>query len=174
MAKEVGVFVNVSNQFYTVNNTFRGGKIDYQKYLARAVNDNEQLYRAFAYGVQMEREASGFIACLNSFGFETNYKTARIIEGKPSIRQTDRNMDMAMDVIRCLDKLDVVVIGSNDPNLIPLVKFIRERGKKVIILSCCIGRELREAANQCIEIKDDLLEEKKEGNGCLEEEESED
>lgn len=161
MPREVGLFVNVSNQFYTTHNIFRGGKIDYQKYLNRAVGDNEQLYRAFAYGVQMDREASGFIACLQQFGYETNYKQARVIDGKPSIRHTDRNMDMAMDVMRCLEKLDTVVIGSNDPNLIPLVKFIRDRGKKVIILSCCIGRELREAANQCIEIKDDLLEDKK-------------
>lgn len=169
MPKEVGVFVNVSNQYYTVNNLFRGGKIDYVKYLARALNENEQLYRAFAYGVQMEREANGFITCLNQIGFEPNYKTARLIDGKPSIRNTDRNMDMAMDIIRCLEKLDVVVIGSNDPNLIPLVKFIRERGKKVVILSCCIGRELREAANSCIEIKEELLEERKDQDECQEE-----
>lgn len=160
MSREVGVFVNINNQYFTTQTIYKGRKIDYAKYLELAIGPNEQLFRAIAYGVQMEREACGFISCLNHLGFETNYRTARIVDGKPSIRHTDRNMEIAMDIVRCLDSLDTVIIGSNDLNLIPLLQFIRERGKRVIVFSSCISKELRLAATQAIDIKENVLEEK--------------
>lgn len=157
--KSVGVFANVSNQFYSVLSAFRGGKIDYQKYLEKAVGTDE-LYRAFAYGVQMANEAIPFISCLNKIGFETRYKHARIIDGKPNIRETDWNAGIMMDVVRHLDRLDIVVLGSNDVDLVPLIEFIKERGVKAVIFSCRIPFELRETADQIIEITDDILENK--------------
>lgn len=157
--KTVGVFANVSSQFYSVLSAYRGAKIDYARYLEKAIG-GEELYRAFAYGVQMGTEAGPFINCLNKIGFETRYKPARWVDGKPSIRDTDWNIGIAMDIVRHLERLDVVVIGSNDLNLVPLIEFIKERGVKAVIFSCRVPNELREVADQIIEITEDILENK--------------
>jgi uncharacterized LabA/DUF88 family protein len=159
--KSVGVFVNVNNQFYAVAQQHRGAKVDYAAYLKSAVGDGV-LHRAFAYGVQMKEEAAPFIGCLRQMGYEPKYRQARMIDGRPSIRSTDWNMGIAMDVMRHVPKLDVVVLGSNDPDLVPLVLYLKERAIKVVILSCRVGNELREAADEVIEINDGILEKKME------------
>jgi uncharacterized LabA/DUF88 family protein len=64
--------------------------------------------------------------------------------------------------MRHVPKLDVVVLGSNDPDLVPLVLYLKERAIKVVILSCRVGNELREAADEVIEINDGILEKKME------------
>src|SRR4051812_31459320 len=107
--KSVGVFVNVSNQFYTVQQAHRGGKVAYDQFLKAAVG-NGTLYRAFAYGVQMKDEATPFIGCLREAGYEPKYKQARVVDSRPSIRHTDWNVGIAMDVMRHLHKLDIVVL----------------------------------------------------------------
>jgi uncharacterized LabA/DUF88 family protein len=155
--KAVGVFADVSNQFFSVATTFKGAKVNYTEYLKTAVGDNE-LYRAFAYGVQVSSEATPFIASLQRIGYDTRYKLAKVVDGKPSIPDTNWNVGIVIDMIRHLDRLDVVVIGSNNPDLIPAINFIRDRGVKVIIYSCRIPKELKDAADGVIEITADILE----------------
>lgn len=157
--KSIGVFVNVSNQFYTVQQTYRGGKVAYDLYLKAAVSGGT-LYRAFAYGVQMKDEAMPFIGCLREAGYEPKYKQARIVDARPSIRHTDWNVGIAMDVMRHLHKLDIVVIGSSDPDLAPLIAYVKERGVKVIVFSCRVEAELREIADEVIDIDESILERK--------------
>lgn len=157
----VGIFVNVSNQFYSVSQAHKGAKVDYAKYMAKCFGPRGgTLARAFAYGVQMKDESRDFIAYLRHAGYEPKYKQARQIDGRPSIAKTDWNMGLAMDVIRHLGKLDVVVIGSNDPDLVPLVQFIKERAVKVVIFSAKVGTELRSVADEVMEIDLDVLEQK--------------
>jgi uncharacterized LabA/DUF88 family protein len=161
VVKSVGVFVNSSLLFYVVQSEFKrvvpNSRIDYKAYLEQAIGE-DRLYRAFAYGAQIENEAAGFIECLQRTGFETRYVPAKQVNGKNHVLDTDRNMDLALDVIRILDRLDTVVIGSNDPNLIPLVKYLKERGLKVVIFAARIPRELARAANEVREITEMVLE----------------
>lgn len=152
-----GIFVDVSNQFSTVASVHRGAKINYKGYLDSALR-GRSLYRAFAYGVQLNTEANEFIFSLREIGFEPKYRIARKIDGRPSIKRTDRNMPLAMDVMRHLHKLDIVVIGSNDPDLVPLVAYIKERGIKVVIFACRVGSELRDVADEVIEVDNTVLE----------------
>lgn len=159
--KQVGVFVNVSDLYYAALGAFNGGKINYKKYLERAVG-NDTLYRAFAYGVQMGDEAGPFISALKQYGFEPKYKQARIVDKKPSINDTDWNVGIACDVFRIIDRIDTIILGTNDPNLTPLVEFVRDRGVKCVIYACNIPEELRYAANSCIELDFDVLSPKKE------------
>ena len=160
--RRVGVFVNVTNQFYSVLTAFRGGKVDYTKYLRESVSpEGYELYRAIAYGVQIGNEAQSFIAALQRAGYDTRYKPAKVVDGKANVRDTDWAIGMAMDVIRHLEHLDVVVLGCNDPSLIPLVEFIKERGIRVVIYSCRIPQELQRAADYSFEISEDVLETKR-------------
>lgn len=162
MVKSVGVFVNSSLLFYVVQAQYKRSnpqaKIDYTAYLNHAVGDDGKLYRAFAYGAQIDNEAAGFIECLQRTGFETRYVPAKCVNGKHHVLDTDRNIEMAVDVIRIAHRLDVVVLGSNDPDLIPLVKFIKEKGTKVVIFAARIPRELARAADEVREITESILE----------------
>jgi uncharacterized LabA/DUF88 family protein len=156
--KSLGIFVDITNQYYAALAYHRdkGGKIDYEKYI-KVATDGYTLYRAFAYGVQMQTEAAGFVSILRILGYEPRYRTAVMIGDKPDIRKTDRNMMLAMDVWRTIGKLDVVKIGSNDPDLVPLIERIQELGVQVHVFSCNIPREIREVANRFIEIGEDVL-----------------
>jgi len=66
-----------------------------------------------------------------------------------------------MDVVRCIEKLNVVILGSSDPDLIPLVEYIQEKGCECIIFSTGINKKLKDVANKWIEITEDLLEDEK-------------
>lgn len=155
------VAVDITNQYYSVQSSHHtGARIDYEKYLTAAVSQYN-LYRAFAYGAQMSDEAYGFITVLKSIGFEPKYRRAVSVGDRPDIRRTDRNLILAMDVWRTIERVDVVILGSNDSELVPLVQRIKELGIQVIIYSCNIGRELREAADRCIEIDPEIMERRK-------------
>lgn len=149
--------MDVTNQYYSALHYHRGARIDYAKYLAESTK-GLNLYRAFAFGAQMNEEASSFLTVLRSLGFETRYRKAAIFGDRPDIRRTDRNMPLAMEIWRVIEKLDIVVIGSNDPDLVPLVQRIKELGIQVIVYSCNISRDLKESADRCIEIDLSMLE----------------
>jgi uncharacterized LabA/DUF88 family protein len=60
-------------------------------------------------------------------------------------------------VVRNIRNLDCVVIGSNDPELVPLIEWIKEQGRIVTIFSFSIHRDLRAVADHCREIPKELL-----------------
>jgi uncharacterized LabA/DUF88 family protein len=161
----IGVFADVGNLYHCVNKKYGGRKLDYKKYLESVVPDGDILYRAMAYGIQVKDEAAKFISCLRHYGFETKYRRPKIYrngeDGQETLRRIPWGVGIAMDVVRIVsnNKLDVVVIGSSEPELIDLVEWVKERGVKCIVASCGIPREIREASDLWVEIPEDLLEE---------------
>ena len=188
MSEKVLVSVDCSNLFHMARKHF-GRKIDYSKYLDIAL-DNYAMscYRAFAYGAQVDGEADGFISCLRSFGFEPKYKrpkeftrfldsnieralkdanidvdliTSIASTAKREIRKADWDIGIAIDVVRHISRVDTVVLGTSDDDFVPLVEYIKEQGCYCIVYACNIPKTLRNVANQCIEIDDRVLEEKR-------------
>jgi uncharacterized LabA/DUF88 family protein len=189
---KVGVFVDVISIHLNLKK-FYGGKLHYRKYLDKIAEEGE-IYRAFAYGAQIENEAENFIKFLRSIRFETYYTEAKKQKVYPneifrnmkkvfrlneddnvfnylktknpepatvsSVYQTDINLEMAIDVMRVIHKLDTVVIGSSNPALTPLISFIKERGCKVIVFSCDIPVCLRKEASIWWNINDSYLEDR--------------
>lgn len=158
----VGVFVDIGNLYHCTNKKFGGRKLDYKKYLDSVVGENDIIYRAIAYGIQVKDEASKFISCLRHYGYETKYRKPKVYksEEKEVLRRVPWGVGIAMDVVRIVsnNKLDVVVLGSSEPELVDLVDWVKERGVKCIVASCGIPRELREAADLYVEIAEVLLE----------------
>jgi uncharacterized LabA/DUF88 family protein len=142
LAKKTAIFVDVVNQFYA-NDSVR---LDYERYLDEA-RQGAEVFRAFCYGAQMNEEAEPFLSMMRQIGFETRYRRAVVIGDRRDIFRTDRNMALAMDVWRLCPRVDAVVIGSNDPELVPLVDRLRETGVQVGVLSCRVGPELSYAAD---------------------------
>ena len=157
--KNVGVFVDVSDFYYRIQRRFSGAKLDFEEYLIAAATRGK-IFRAFAYGMQRNSEAAGFIKCLQASGFEAKYKRPKIIKvGDREIKQCDWGVGITIDVVKLIDKLDIVVLGVSNPDYIPLVKWIRDQGKEVIIFASCIPKSLKDAANRAVEITTDLLQE---------------
>jgi uncharacterized LabA/DUF88 family protein len=75
--KNVGVFVDVSMLHNNIR-YFYSGKLDYKLYLARIRKEKGNIYRAFAYGSQVEDEAKKFISFLRIIGFEPQYVLADV------------------------------------------------------------------------------------------------
>jgi len=155
--KNYGIFVDVSDFYYRIQRRFDGAKLDFGAYI-ETVGDWGKVFQAFAYGMQREQEAVGFIKCLQLQGFEVQYKRPKIIKvSDREIRQCDWGVGIAVDVFNLIDKIDAVVLGVSNPDYIPLVKWIRSQGKEVVIFASCIPRSLKEVANHCEEISCDLL-----------------
>lgn len=153
------LFADVSNLYYCVGRKFEGRKLDYEKLLA-AANEIGTVLRAFAYGSQRWDEAVGFIAYLRKIGYEPRYKEApSVMDGeKRSIRKADWEVGIAVEVFRQIDRTDTVILCSANAIFAPLVDWVRDRGVRVIVLGCGITRELKELADEWIEIGEDLME----------------
>ena len=153
--QRVGLFIDVSNLYYCVSKKFDGRKVDYSKYYS-SLEDNlpegASLCELRAYGTKIEDEARSFIRRLNSLGFTTKFvRTTRT-------RSTALNVNIAMDIIRLLDNLDIIVLGTANREMIPLVNYLKEQGKEVYILACGICNELNNIASKPLEIDEDTLE----------------
>lgn len=150
--KTVGIFVDVSNIYYCTNKAFPGHKVDYLKYQDKAVGNNA-IYRAVAFGVQNNDESARFISCLRHLNYDARFK-----KFDPRNPRINCNIAIATELFRTIDKLDIVILGSADPNLVDLVTWIKERGTEVHIIACGISHYLKEVATKFIEIDESFLE----------------
>lgn len=135
-------------------------KLDYAAYM-KYVQELGLLHVAYAYGAQLENEASGFIHCLKATGYTPKYKTPKTYKSDGKIkRKADWDVGIAMDIVQTIDRLDMVLLGSADGDLCPVVDWAQRRGAVVVVLACGISRDLRDLADQAIEIPESLLENK--------------
>lgn len=158
--KRIGIFVDVSNLYYCIGMKYPERKLNYAAYMAY-VKELGLLHVAYAYGAQLENEASGFIHCLKASGFIPKYKTPKTYRSDGKIkRKADWDVGIAMDIVQTIDRLDLIILGSADGDLCPVVDWAQRRGATVVVLACGISRELRELSDQAIEIPESLLEKK--------------
>ena len=162
MLRRIGIFVDVSNLYYCIGKKWEGRKLDYEKYLEVVQGEGIKI-RAIAYGTQIGDEATNFIVALKHFGYETKYRQPKIL--RDEVRKIDWDVGIAMDVVRMFSRFDVVVLGTADPDMVPLVEFIQERGAIVKIVACGISRELKDVADFFYEVTEDMLVEIGNGNG---------
>jgi len=74
------------------------------------------------------------------------------------IFNTDRTIDLIIDIFRIIHKLDIVVLGTSNVNIVSMIEFLKEKGIKVIVFSSNIPGVLKASANSWWEIGEDLLE----------------
>jgi uncharacterized LabA/DUF88 family protein len=154
----IGVYVDTTNLYRTVNKKFKN-KLCYDLYLEKVVALFEESTVNIAYVMQIANEASGFIGCLRAAGFTTKTKRPLTFKiGDREIKRCNWHVEMIIDMFRDIDELDCVILGSSDSELLPLVKYLKEQGIKVVILASLIPKRLADAASKAIEITEDLLE----------------
>lgn len=159
--KRVFIAVDVSNLFCCVRNKF-DKKIDYQKFLRHCAKFGE-IYQSAAFAASLKGEGEPFFKRLRYLGFRVHVKEVKEYQGKDgrAIRKADWDVGIAMSIARVIDRVDIVVLGTADGDLLPVLEFCHEKGVQVVIVGCNISSTLRDKADICVEITEDMLETKR-------------
>ena len=154
--------VDTQNLNFCMNKTYAkdGGqaKLDYAKYVEAAVN-NDHLYRAVAFGSDSNPEIYKFRGFLKGLGFETKFsQPIPGREGQPN-KYIKPNVNIALTVMQLIStgKIDKVIIGSNDIDLIELVLAVKAAGIICEIYACCVPTALRKVVDNYTEIAKELI-----------------
>ena len=140
----VGLYVDVSNLYYCLNQRYDGKKLNYKKYIYY-VKSLGTLIHSCAYGSHLNNEAGTFIDHLKSLGFETKFKEPKVFHNKQGIkRKADWDVGITIDLVNDYSRFDRIVIGTADGDLAPTVSWLIDKGISVIILACNISRDLKE------------------------------
>src|SRR2546423_5274288 len=151
MSQNTGVFVDVSNLFYSAKSA--AVEVNYCRLLEHAVA-GRYLIRACAYtGVDPDNpNQRRFIDFLKANGYKVVSKDIHKYEGGRIKANLD--IEMAVDIMLLSENLDVVVIVSGDGDFVRLVEAVQLRGVRCEVISFGIStsNELIEAADLFTEI----------------------
>ena len=130
--QRVGVFIDVQNMYYTARNLYNR-KVNFGNIVKKAVGER-QLIRAIAYVVSTKTgENQPFFDALANIGIETKEK--ELMEYYGGQKKADWDVGITVDAIRMSESLDVIVLVSGDGDYIPLVDYLKSRGKIVEVVS---------------------------------------
>jgi uncharacterized LabA/DUF88 family protein len=159
--KRIGVFVDVSNLYYCLSKKYNKRKLDYKKYYD-FIADLGEVQQAIVYGCQMHGEANSFLHCVKKIGYTVKYKTTKTFHNGTLIsHKADCDVVITIDIVNMINSMDMVILGSADSDLAPVVEWARSRGKDVVVIASGISRDLKDVATTCIEIPESLLEDTK-------------
>ena len=151
----VGIFVDVQNIFYAAKPF--NARLDFEKLLKLSVG-KRRLIRAIAYVVQSpDVDQSNFISMLQQKSYEVKRKDLR--QRSDGSAKGDWDMGMAIDIMRFVSKLDIVVLVSGDGDFVPLVDLVKTLGPRVEVISFTYNtaRDLVNSADEHIPIEEALL-----------------
>lgn len=151
---KLGIMIDANNLFYRLKMK-HGQKLDYAKYLEYC---KELGYVNFAcvYGVHVKGQAVDFLTKLKTIGYVPRYTNVN----KRDENKIQATVRIAVESIADMTKYDMLILGSSDKNLIPLLEYLKSQNKKVIMLSTNIPKAMYTAAYKCIEIPASMLESK--------------
>ena len=149
VAERVALFIDVQNMWYAARQQHGiSARVDFEKLMQAAVGER-RLIRAYAYVIQTpEVDQSGFVTMLEQFSYEVKRKDLR--RRSDGSAKGDWDMEMAIDMIRMAEKVDVVVLASGDGDFVSLIQLLKERGPRVEVFSFPhnTARDLMETADQ--------------------------
>ena len=147
--QRVGVFVDVQNLYYSARNIYNA-RVNFAEVLKAAVGDR-QLIRAIAYGIKADMpEEHTFFEALGKAGFEVKTKDLQTFYG--GMQKGDWDVGIAVDIIKLMPKLDVVVLCCGDGDFVPLLEYLQMSGQFVEV--CSFGKS---TASKVKELTDNLI-----------------
>lgn len=151
----IGVFIDLSNLYYQSVRT-KGRAVDFTKYMSyiREIGD---VTVAKAYGVNNSL-SNMFTRYLQHVGIESILKDEkRYADGKV---KCDVDVAIAVDILKFIEHFDLLVLGSADGDMIPVIKRVVELKPeyKPMVLAMNISREMQLYAN-VIELPESFLRE---------------
>ncbi len=156
--ERVAIFIDVQNMWYAARQHYGiSARLDFEKLLQAAVGDR-RLICANAYVIQTpEVDQSGFVTMLEQFSYQVKRKDLR--RRSDGSAKGDWDMEMAIDMIRMAEKVDVVILASGDGDFVSLIQLLKELGPRVEVFSFPhnTARDLMEAADRYHAIGESLL-----------------
>jgi len=147
--QRIGVFVDVQNLYYSAKNLYKT-KVNFGEILKSAVA-NRQLIRALAYVVKAQNlDEQRFFEALDKQGFEVKMKDLQIFYG--GHKKGDWDVGIVIDIIRLLNKVDVIVLVTGDGDFIPLVEYLKNHGQYVELIAFS-----ESASSQLIQQADEFI-----------------
>lgn len=134
----VGVFIDTQNLYHSARDLLER-TVNFETILKFATEDRE-LIHAISYTVERENEATArpFIYKLSTLGFKVrrmNLTLHYVTEGGKAIYEGNWDMGIVADMVRLMDHLDTVVLGSGDGDFTDIVEVLQERGKRVEVIA---------------------------------------
>ena len=124
--QRVGVFVDVQNLYYSARNMYNA-RVKFNEVLEEAVA-GRKLIRAIAYVVEANMpEEHTFFEALEKAGYEVKRKGLQTFAG--GHQKGDWDVGIAMDIVKLMNKLDVVVLCSGDGDYLPLLEYLQMSGQ---------------------------------------------
>jgi uncharacterized LabA/DUF88 family protein len=144
MRKTIGVYIDVANLYYSAKTKYgEEYKLDYAAYM-KFIKDLGTVLTARAYGSQVADEAAKFLERLAEIGIQPVYEKTKVVksrDGKVKYKFC-WSVGITVEMIRDMPGLDMLVLGSGNGDMIPLIKYLVENGKHVLILACSISRDV--------------------------------
>ncbi|OGY74378.1 MAG: hypothetical protein A3H07_04130 [Candidatus Jacksonbacteria bacterium RIFCSPLOWO2_12_FULL_44_15b] len=126
------MFVDVQNMYYSAKNLF-DRHVNFGALLKESVSERK-LIRATAYTVKAQiPEEGSFFEALRGQGFEVKSKELQIFPG--GVKKGDWDVGIAIDAIKLLSQLNVVVLVTGDGDFLPLVEYLQYHGLLVELVA---------------------------------------
>lgn len=152
--QRVGVFIDTQNMYHSAK-FLHNRKVNFGGLVEEAVA-GRKLIRAIAYVISTKgEEEKPFFEALQKVGIELRQK--ELIEFFSGAKKADWDVGLAVDVMRMLDMLDVVVLVSGDGDFVPLVEYAKSRGRIVEVMAFreTTSGKLAEAADAYVNLSED-------------------
>ena len=130
--QRVEVLIDVQNLYHSARNLYES-KVDFGAILKTAIA-GRKFIRAFAYVVRTKTgEEKPFFEALTKLGIETRVRDLQEFYG--GAKKADWDVGIVIDAIRTASSVDVIVLGSGDGDFIPLVEYLKNRGKRIEVIA---------------------------------------
>ena len=151
--QRVAVFIDVQNMYHSARN-LHNARVNFKAVVDAAVA-GRKLIRSFAYVVRTKTgEEKAFFEALTKEGIETRVKDLQEFYG--GAKKADWDVGLAIDAVRTADIVDAIVIVSGDGDFVPLLDYLKGRGRRVEVVA--FGRSassrMKEAADDFLDIED--------------------
>ncbi|HEX3099828.1 MAG TPA: NYN domain-containing protein [Patescibacteria group bacterium] len=152
--QRVGIFVDVQNLYYSARNIYQA-RVNFNEVLNEALG-NRRLIRAIAYVVKADMpEEQSFFDALEKAGFEVKAKDLQTFAG--GSQKGDWDVGIAMDIIKQMNKLDVVVLASGDGDFAPLLEYLQMTGQltETVAFGKSTSSKIKELTDHFIDLDED-------------------
>ncbi len=153
--QRVAVFLDVQNLYHSAKNLYNA-RVDFSKVVETAVS-KRNLIRAFAYVIRTKTgEEKSFFEALINLGIEIRVKDLQEFYG--GFKKGDWDVGLAVDAIRMSPAMDAIVLVTGDGDFVPLVEYLKNRGKHVEVLAFerSASSKLKECADEFINLEDNI------------------
>jgi len=152
--QRVAVLIDVQNMYHSAKHLFHA-RVNFQEVLKEAVS-NRKLVRAIGYVVESETpEEKSFFEALLKQGIELRSKDLQVFYG--GLKKADWDVGITLDAVNLSASVDVIVLVSGDGDFIPLLEYLKNRGKvvEVIAFAKSASGKLQQEAHNFIDLASD-------------------